>query len=257
MKLLFFDIDGTIMGTDAEHTIPQSTKDAIAQARKNGHKAFINSGRCLSYIKEGIRSIGFDGYVCGCGSQVIIEGKPVFHTELSHDVCKKIALLVKQNNVFCTLEGSKAMYVCEDGEVWHLIGEHWNTRENGDAADIDDLNFVFDKVTIWNYDEVCDEIKEIVEKYFWIMTNGKAAIEFGPKNCSKGTGMQKVAEHYGLTLDDCVAFGDYLNDIPMIEAAGISVSMGTCSEVDNVAAFVTKPLEEDGIYYAMKHYDLI
>ena len=43
-KLLFFDIDGTLL-TAYPWTIPDSTQQALKAARKNGHLLFINSGR--------------------------------------------------------------------------------------------------------------------------------------------------------------------------------------------------------------------
>ena len=42
-KLIFFDIDGTLRAEE-DGDLPQSTIDAIARARANGHKTFINTG---------------------------------------------------------------------------------------------------------------------------------------------------------------------------------------------------------------------
>ena len=42
-KLLFFDIDGTLVDDDG--SIPASTIQAIASAQKAGHLTFINTGR--------------------------------------------------------------------------------------------------------------------------------------------------------------------------------------------------------------------
>ena len=43
-KLIFFDIDGTIIPEDTG-VIPESTKEAIKKAKENGHLVFINTGR--------------------------------------------------------------------------------------------------------------------------------------------------------------------------------------------------------------------
>ena len=42
-KYIFLDIDGTLVGYDTK--VPVSAMEAIQQARKNGHKVFIASGR--------------------------------------------------------------------------------------------------------------------------------------------------------------------------------------------------------------------
>lgn len=68
-KVVCFDIDGTLTD-NATQIIPQSAVDAIRELRKNGHMAFINTGRTLVSIEKRIRDIGFDGYICGCGTHV-------------------------------------------------------------------------------------------------------------------------------------------------------------------------------------------
>jgi hypothetical protein len=46
----------------------------------------------------------------------------------------------------------------------------------------------------------------------------------------KGTALHRIAGEYGLTVDDCVAVGDWFNDLPMLEVAGRSFAMGTAPE---------------------------
>ena len=50
-KILFFDIDGTLV-TAPPCTVPESTVQAITQARKNGHLCFINTGRTRVIIPK-------------------------------------------------------------------------------------------------------------------------------------------------------------------------------------------------------------
>ena len=48
-KLIFLDIDGTLL-PPGEMTVPASAVEAIRQARANGHKVFLCTGRNLSLI---------------------------------------------------------------------------------------------------------------------------------------------------------------------------------------------------------------
>ena len=73
-KIIFFDIDGTILPENGM-PIPESTKEAIKKARANGHLTFINSGRTSVNINPNIRELGFDGYLCGCGTYIYYKDK--------------------------------------------------------------------------------------------------------------------------------------------------------------------------------------
>ena len=68
-KIVFFDIDNTLW--DYSLAIPESTRRAISELRRNGHLAFINSGRSRGYIRdENLFSLGFDGVVSSCGEMI-------------------------------------------------------------------------------------------------------------------------------------------------------------------------------------------
>ena len=61
-KLIFFDIDGTIV-TEARdgRIIPDSTRTALRKLQQNGHLCFINTGRALAEIDEPILQLQMDG----------------------------------------------------------------------------------------------------------------------------------------------------------------------------------------------------
>ena len=69
-QLLFFDIDGTLL-SNATHQIPESALSAIAAAQKNGHLVFINTGRTIRTMPSFLKTLGFDGYLCGCGTRIV------------------------------------------------------------------------------------------------------------------------------------------------------------------------------------------
>lgn len=79
-----------------------------------------------------------------------------------------------------------------------------------------------------------------------------------PKGGSKSIGMAKILEYFGISRDECMAFGDGGNDIPMLEYAGVGVAMGNAKEdVQAKADFITKSVDDDGVAYALRHYGLI
>lgn len=51
MKLIFFDVDGTLIG-DKGQMLAQSTKEAIGKARENGHICIVNTGRTWKLVGD-------------------------------------------------------------------------------------------------------------------------------------------------------------------------------------------------------------
>ena len=83
-------------------------------------------------------------------------------------------------------------------------------------------------------------------------------IEYVLKGCSKADGMNILLRHLGLGKEDALAIGDSTNDLPMFEAAGHTVCMGSgMAELKEKADYITSGVLEDGIEKALQHYGLI
>ena len=79
-----------------------------------------------------------------------------------------------------------------------------------------------------------------------------------PRGGSKQVGMEKLLAHFGIRREECMAFGDGGNDIPMLRYAGIGVAMGNArEEVKAAADYVTSSVDEDGIAMALRHFGLL
>lgn len=75
---------------------------------------------------------------------------------------------------------------------------------------------------------------------------------------SKSLGAAKILESLGIKREECMAFGDGGNDIPIIEYAGVGVAMGNATtDVKAAADYVTLSVDEDGIPAALCHFGLV
>lgn len=67
-----------------------------------------------------------------------------------------------------------------------------------------------------------------------------------------------MADYLGFDISETMAFGDGGNDRPMLCAAGIGVAMGNAvDEVKAHADYVTSTVDEDGVWNALRHFDII
>ena len=88
-KIAFFDIDGTLT-SEIDGSLPKSAINAIRHARTFGHLMFINTGRCFQNVEPRFRRIGFDGYVCGCGTNIFCSGTEALHVAQTHSITMQL-----------------------------------------------------------------------------------------------------------------------------------------------------------------------
>ena len=76
----------------------------------------------------------------------------------------------------------------------------------------------------------------------------KRIINIFNKDVSKGLGIQKVADIYGIKKDEIIAFGDSLGDKSMYDFAGTGVAMGNSMEkLKSYADYVCDTCDNDGL----------
>ncbi len=257
-KIMFFDIDGTLMEDNPSHFVPESTVRALRQAREAGHLLYVNTGRPVVNVDEDVRVLGFDGYICGCGTYIACEGQELFYQTVPLSVCREMTELVRHCNAAPLYEHRDGFFF--DPETRALpfilqIRDTFRMQEKNVYRSTEDADFGFDKFVI-AYDEKTDleGFKAGIASYFTFVDRGWGFAEMHPLNCSKGLGMEFVLRHHGLQKADAYAIGDSLNDLPMFEAAGTSIAMGNGEKLIPYADFVTEDLRHDGIYLAMEKF---
>lgn len=73
-------------------------------------------------------------------------------------------------------------------------------------------------------------------------------LELAPRGVTKASGLAHMAAKHGVAAVDVVAFGDALNDIPMLEWVGRSVAVANAhADVLKVAGEVTAAVGDDGV----------
>lgn len=260
-KILFFDIDGTLITDDGNRTFPESAKLAIRKARENGHLTFINTGRTFENVDDFIREAGFDGYVCGCGTYIVVDDKVLYHHKLTQKRCVEIAELARE----CKMQGifEQANQTCYDkdsllGEADDLI-EYFRAKGRTLVDNIYDDKFLFDKFTAWYKDGETDIDSFIAGLPDFDFIDREANFyEVVPKGFSKATGIQYLLDYYKIPLENAYVFGDSNNDLEMLSYVPNSIAMGVCTpEVKEIASYQTAKVEEDGIYKAMQYFSII
>lgn len=80
-------------------------------------------------------------------------------------------------------------------------------------------------------------------------------LEIMPIGVTKATGIQVLADHYQLSLDQIAVFGDNENDIEMLQKVPKSFAMGNAPLlVKDIATYTTDTVENGGVGVALEKY---
>lgn len=260
-SIIFFDIDGTIATEDERSYIPESTRQAIAETRKKGNLTFINSGRTAFNIPQRIKELGFDGYLCGCGTYIEYNDKVMLYHKLDKAYCRKTAELIRTFNVTPVYEW-KDGYFFDDKAPKTAGFDHFMKTFVDQGIDVsrrvEDNDFVFDKFVIWtNENSDFNGFCKTIGKDFSIIDRGNGFYENVPVGYTKATAIYKILNELDIPIERAYAIGDSMNDLPMLEAVPNSIAMGGAEQIYPYVSYVTTSIEKDGIANALKHFNLI
>ena len=259
-KIAFFDIDGTLT-SEKSGAIPDSAVMAIREARAKGNLMFINTGRCLQNVEKRFREIGFDGYVCGCGTNIYYNEEELLHVAQTHDVTMQILEQARKTDVDIIFESKKEIVFdfsrkLHNPEALKLYygfkAMHYDLSQDPEADD-----YCCDKFVIWfKKDEQLAEFRKVSDLYFDCIERGGDFREFEPHSYSKATGIQFLLDYFHIPKENAYAFGDSNNDLPMLTFVPNSVAMGNAepkSLFDKVS-YVTEKASKGGIKQALEYF---
>ena len=122
---LFFDIDGTLVSFES-HQIPPSTIMALTQAKANGHKVFIATGRPPIIITNlGAIEHLIDGYVTTNGALCFVGDEVVSCKHIPADEARLVVEDSIEKNYGVIVIGEKDVAVLDPkGDVDMIFRQH-------------------------------------------------------------------------------------------------------------------------------------
>ena len=254
VKALFFDIDGTLVSFKT-HRIPQSTVDALEQAKKNGVEIYISTGR----PKQIINNLGqiehlIDGYITTNGARCFVQDTVVSqHAILPSDVKKIIDAADRDNYPAIVVSESRFAIHHYTDEVYEIFCKGLGVDSSIFITDVNDLG----EEPILQVTPFCTvEQEALLMPTLENCTSGRwhpAFTDITARGADKGKGLHAMADYLGLNIEETMAFGDGGNDIPMLRHTGIGIAMGNApEEVKACADMVADTVDNDGIAKALE-----
>ena len=270
IQLIVSDIDHTIL--PASQIISPATYAAVRDCRARGVEFVIASGRWYPAARKvAVDQLGIeDGYmiICNGGAVVRSDGTPLAEWRLTPEQAQQIYELLKAEKVMMTAYVPDAIYRVR-GEyltcfrlpetsyfartrTYRVVDDDWQGfEEHG-------LNGPY-KIEAYADDTgLLAELRRKVEALgFEAHSAFPFHLEIMAPGAGKGAAVRWMTEHMGLTRDQVMGFGDYTNDLPMLENVGWPVAVDNAiDEVKRACRIIAPSCEDDGVARTINKYVL-
>lgn len=268
--IIALDLDGTLLNSKKE--LSEGNLAALKKAADAGWEIVPTTGRFYGGMPDFIRGLPFVHYaitINGAYVEDLLEGNEIYTAEMPYeqaiDIMKYLDKLpviydcYMDNDAFMT-EALKAK-VDEIVENPRIRKMFYDLRKPvpelkeflvNRGQDVQKIQF-FTKDADLRL-ELLEELPKAFENIA-VSSSSPQNIEINQAKATKGLALVALAEYLGLDRSKTIAMGDGLNDISMLEEAGIGIAMANgCDEALTAADWVTGHCDEDGVAKAIEKY---
>ncbi len=258
--MIVFDLDDTLLRDD--RTVSDETVQVMREAARRGIHIVPASGRAQASMQGVVERLGCVSCYISCNGGEIYAAdhqplqKVAFSTQEALDIA---AFLEQEDCYFQVYAGDKFFYNKECGYAESYAQA---TLLSGQCVGklTDFIHQPTAKVLAMDEPERIAKLLEKSRKVF----AGRASVtcskpyflEFNPPEATKGNALVWCARHLDVDISRTIAFGDSLNDVSMLSAAGRGVAMKNAREDVLAMDFAVTHLtnDQDGVAdYITKH----
>lgn len=257
--MISFDLDMTLLDHKTGQITPSALK-AVELLRKR-HKIVLATGRDMDnyYSREYRDILNPDGIVHMNGTKVTAGNTLLYEHTFDPELLKELL-------TYCDRRGF-AIGVTVGNDDFYIHPEvveesdriHWGISGRRFGSPEQLLNMKIRTLAFVGNEQQAAQIEKDFPMLRLPLFAGKHGADVIEKGHSKADGLRLLASYFGEdpSLKDTAAFGDSMNDIEIIQAAGTGIAMGNAvKELKDCADFITDSIEQDGIWKACCHLHL-
>lgn len=258
IKAIYLDFDETLYSHRVEK-IPDSALEALNKAHDKRIKIFICTGRSLKeMLWFNLQNLKLDGIVLNNG-QLGVDGDKktiLFNRPISGELKKRCLKIFNDKRVSTYLATLNDIYLNFENDAVRKTQSGFSSPvprvKEYEGEDIYMISTFFDNEADKQY------VYDYLQEYAFITTWSEGALDIISKESNKSSGIDDMNKVFGINAEETMAFGDNFNDVDMLEHCGIGIAMGNSNKSAlDVADYITSDIDEDGIYNALKHFEII
>lgn len=226
VKLIATDMDRTLL--NSSRAIDSEFYDVLDKLKKQNIIMAFASGRNLQSLQRLIPKEYIDDimFISNNGSYVIYKGNELFLKTISIDDIKNI------DNCLSCFKNIRCIVCTTDKIYTNSIKNFFIGRMRG-YKQIYTKNFSKItgkpiKYTLFSNENDQKDILDalsLLEDELSIVPSGKGTIDITAKDINKGVAIKYIQDKLSITYDETAVFGDYLNDMEMMDSAYFSFAM--------------------------------
>ncbi|MBQ4580681.1 MAG: HAD family phosphatase [Clostridia bacterium] len=265
IRAIAFDLDDTLLRPDT--SVSDYTVDVLRRAAAQGIIILPASGRTRDSMWPAVSRIGCASAFISCNGADVWSLRPIsgslspqsgndcpllmqelLPVELAHEVAR----FASDRGVYCQTYSPDRFF-------YSMLNEYAASYEKSSSLQgeyVGDLTaFIRQPVTKLLMMDSPERIAALYEEAMALFA-GRASLtcskayflECNPLRATKGNALKWCAQHFGFAMSELLAFGDSLNDVSMLEAAGTGVAMANAREDVKAMGFpICGSNEEDGV----------
>jgi len=262
-KLIAADMDGTLLGPD--RTISQKNLAAIRRALDLGVIFTVSTGRPMIAMRKYQEVLQLQTPIITYNGGVVMmpdSGEVLYQKNMNPSAADAVIQRGKALDAsMCIWSGDNLYTLREDAYTTQYAGRAGGATLIKEAQVADVIRQGIGKI-LW-YDEpqrieaFQDALRHTPIEQVTYFTSSPAFLEIVDHQVSKGNALRFLGEYHGVSAAEMMAIGDGMNDLAMLEYAGLGVAMGNASDtVKAVADVMTGSNADDGVAQAIERFVL-
>ncbi len=263
--MVALDIDGTLVHDDG-FLSPEVVRE-VQRVRALGHEIVVATGRSATNAIPVVRELGIDSgfVVCSNGAVTVVVDPEDPQGYRPHEVITFEPATVLEKLIETLPNAHFAVEDVDGSYRFHKPFPAYALGEKNIETPLEELMaHPVSRVVVLspehNSDEFIDLIATIGLHSVTYAIGYTAWLDISPEGITKGSALEKLRAHHGISPQQTIAVGDGRNDIAMFEwaAAGGGLSFAMAQGPDDVRAAaleITSSVEDDGVARVLSGFE--
>lgn len=250
IKLIATDMDGTLLKSNNQ--LPERFPEVFERLQEEGIIFAAASGRQYYNLIKRFEAVQDQMmFIAENGTFVIYKNEEILVKSLDRNDAYELVKIGRTiDEAYIVLCGKKSAYI--EGNDERFINEVKKYYERFKVVEcLEDVEDEILKVTLCDFkgaEENSIKYFEAFKEDFQVTVSGYLWLDIVANGTNKGVAIEYIQQKLGITPEETMTFGDYLNDLEMMKSAYYSYAMENAhEELKEAARFITQSNDEEGV----------